>query len=125
MLEDILLPSNTAAKTTFCLNLVKLLMVTLRCAVNITTSFFSTFSLKFKCKICVQKEVIRNLQNHIWSPDQLRTYSFKENVAGLKNQITFTLFRICPTNRFSKAKQNHITFIFIKTMSHDALVQMA
>ena len=86
---------------------------------------FSTFPLKFKCKICVQKEVIRNLQNHIWSPDQLRAYSFKENVAGLKNQITFMLFRICPTNRFSKAKQNHVTFIFIKTMSHDALVQMA
>ena len=95
MLEDILLPLDMAAKTTFCLNLVKLLIVTFRCALN------------------------------IWSPDQLRAYSFKENVAGLKNQITFMLFRICPTNRFSKAKQNHVTFMFIKTMSHDALVQMA
>ena len=26
---------------------------------------FSTFSFKFKCKICVQKEVIRNFKNHI------------------------------------------------------------
>ena len=26
---------------------------------------FSTFSLKFKCKICVQKEVIHNFENHI------------------------------------------------------------
>ena len=26
---------------------------------------FSTFSLKFKCKICVQREVIHNFQNHI------------------------------------------------------------
>ena len=26
---------------------------------------FSTFSLKFKCKICVQKEVIHNFKNHI------------------------------------------------------------
>ena len=26
---------------------------------------FSTFSLKFKCKICVQKEVIHNYKNHI------------------------------------------------------------
>ena len=26
---------------------------------------FSTFSLKFRCKICVQKEVIHNFKNHI------------------------------------------------------------
>ena len=26
---------------------------------------FSIFSLKFKCKICVQREVIRNFKNHI------------------------------------------------------------
>ena len=43
MLEGILLPSNMAAKTTFCLRLVKLLIVTLRCAVNVTTSFFQHF----------------------------------------------------------------------------------
>ena len=60
----ILLPSNMAAKTTFCLfNLVKRLIVTLRCAVD--DLIFSTFSLKFKCKICVQKEVIHNFKNHI------------------------------------------------------------
>ena len=51
MLEGILLPSNMAAKTTFCLHLVKLLIVTFRCAVNVTTSFFSTFSLKFKVSV--------------------------------------------------------------------------
>ena len=39
MLEGIL-PSNMAAKTTFCLDLVKRLIVTLRCAVNIPTSTF-------------------------------------------------------------------------------------
>ena len=64
MLEDILLPSNMAAKTTFCLYLVKLLIVTLRCAVKVTTSSFNIF-LKFKCKICVQKEVIHNFKNQI------------------------------------------------------------
>ena len=32
--------SNTAAKTTFCLYLVKHLIGTLRCAVNVTTSSF-------------------------------------------------------------------------------------
>ena len=26
---------------------------------------FSTFSSKFKCKICVQKEVIHNFKNHV------------------------------------------------------------
>ena len=43
MLEGILLPSNMAAKTTFCLYLVKRLIVTLRCAVNVTTSSFQQF----------------------------------------------------------------------------------
>ena len=34
------LPSNMAAKTNFCLYLVKLFIVTLRSAVNVTTSSF-------------------------------------------------------------------------------------
>ena len=45
---------------------------------------FSTFSLKFKCKICVQKEVIHNFKNHIW--------------------VT------CPTYRFSKEKSYNFHF---------------
>ena len=65
MLEGILLPSNMTAKPSFCLYLVKHLIVMLRCAVNVTTSFFSTFFLKFKWKICVQKEVIHDFKNHI------------------------------------------------------------
>ena len=43
MLEGILLPSNMVAKTTFCLYLVKHLIVMLRCAVNVTTSSFQHF----------------------------------------------------------------------------------
>ena len=43
MLEGILLPSNMATKTTFCLCLVKSFIVTLRCAVNVTTSSFQHF----------------------------------------------------------------------------------
>ena len=38
MLEGILLPSNMAAKTTFCLYLVKRLIVTLRYSETVTTS---------------------------------------------------------------------------------------
>ena len=37
---------------------------------------FTTFSLRFKCTICVQQEVIHNLKIAFWSRDQLRTYSF-------------------------------------------------
>ena len=48
---------------------------------------------------------------------------FKEIGAGLKNQITIILLRYDPLIVFRW--QNHITFIFIKTMSHDLLVQMA
>ena len=47
---------------------------------------FLTFSLKFKCKICVQKE------------------NGQENGAGLNNQITIILFTTWPINCFSKAK---------------------
>ena len=63
MLEGILLSSNMAAKTTCYLYLDKCLIVTLRCAVNVTTSSFQHFS--WSCKICVQKEVIHNCKNHI------------------------------------------------------------
>ena len=42
-LEYILLPSNMAAKTTFCLYLDKRWIVTLRCAENVTTSSFNNF----------------------------------------------------------------------------------
>ena len=85
---------------------------------------FSTFSLKFKCKICVQREVIHYFKNHIfWSRDHLRTYSFQENGAGLKSQMTIILFKIWPTNRFSKAKS--CNFHFHKNDVTCLLVQMA
>ena len=62
-----------------------------------------TFSVKFKCKICVEKEVIQNLKITFWSRDQLRS-------SGLKNQITIILFKIWPTDRFSKAKSYYFHF---------------
>ena len=58
-----------------------------------------------------------------WSRDHLRTYSFFENGAGLKNQITIILFKIWPTNRFSKAKSYN--FHFHKNGVTCLLVQMA
>ena len=55
MLEGILLPSNMAAKTTFCLYLVKRLIVTLRCAVNVTTSSFQQFPWSLSAKFLFRK----------------------------------------------------------------------
>ena len=55
MLEGILLPSNMAAKTTFCLYLVKRLIVTLRCAVNVTTSYFQHFPWSLSAKFVFRK----------------------------------------------------------------------
>ena len=52
----ILLPSNMAAKTTFCLYLVKRLIVTLRCAVNVTTSFFQHFPWSLSAKFAFRKK---------------------------------------------------------------------
>ena len=48
---------------------------------------------------------------------------FKKNGAGLKNQITVILFKIWPTNRFSKAKSYN--FHFHKNGVTCLLVQMA
>ena len=62
---------------------------------------FSTFSWKFKCKICVQKKVIHNFKNHI-----LVTW----NWCGFENRITIILFKIWPTNRFAKAKSYNFHF---------------
>ena len=55
MLEDLLLPSNMAAKTTFCLHLVKRWIVTLRCAVNFTTSSFQHFPWSLSAKFVFRK----------------------------------------------------------------------
>ena len=52
MLEGIHLPSNMAAKTTFCLYLVKCLIhvVTFRCAINVTTLSFQHFPCSLSAK---------------------------------------------------------------------------
>ena len=46
---------NMAAKTTFCLYLVKRLIVTLRCAVNVTTSSFQHFPWSLSAKFVFRK----------------------------------------------------------------------
>ena len=55
MLEGILLPSNIVAKTTFCFYLVECLIVTLRCAENITTSSFLQFPWILSAKFLLRK----------------------------------------------------------------------
>ena len=121
MLEGIPLPSNMADKTTLYLYLVKRLIVTLRCAENVTTSSFQQFPWSLSAKFLFRKKWFIVLKIIFWSRVQLWADSFLENGAGLKNQITIILFKIWPTNVFLKAK---LTFIFIKIMSHDLLVQM-
>ena len=83
-------------------------------------SIFSTFSLKFKCKICVQKEEIHNFENHIlvtWPATNLLI--FKKMVWVWKTKSLLFCLRYDPLIVFQR--QNQITFIFIKTMSHDLL----
>ena len=81
---------------------------------------FSSLSLKFKCKICVQKEEIHNFENHIlvtWPATNLLI--FKKMVWVWKTKSLLFCLRYDPLMIFQR--QNHITFIFIKTMSHDLL----
>ena len=71
---------------------------------------FSTFSLKFKCKISVQKEVIHNFKNHILVTWPATNLHILRKWCGFENQITIMLFKIWPTNRFSKAKSYNFYF---------------
>ena len=64
----------------FCLYLVECLIVTLRCAEKSYHIIFSTISLKFTCKISVQKELIDSFKIIFWSRDQLRTSHLKKMV---------------------------------------------
>ena len=84
---------------------------------------FSTFSLKFKCKICVRKEVIHNFKNHELRTTSYELTHFKKMVRAWKAKSLLFCLRYDPLIVFGR--QNHITFIFIKTMSRDPLVQMA
>ena len=45
------MPSNMAAKTTFCRYLVKCLIVTFRCAINVATSSFQHFPWSLRAKL--------------------------------------------------------------------------
>ena len=85
---------------------------------------FSTFPLKSKCKICVQKEIIHNFKNHIlvtWPGTNLLI--LRKWCGFEKPKSLLCCFKYDPLIVFRR--QNHITFIFMKTMSHDLLVQMA
>ena len=75
MLKGILLPSNTVPKLLFAYILLTFDSYAQMCCKH-CHMIFSTFSLKFKCKICVQKEVIHNFKNHILAGDHLQTFLF-------------------------------------------------
>ena len=109
MLEGILLPSNMAAKTSFCLYLVKRLLVSLRCAANVTTSSFQHFPWSFSA--------------HFGHVTSYQLTHFKKMAQVWKTKSLLFCSRYDPLIVFPR--KNHITFIFIKTMLHDLLVQMA
>ena len=85
---------------------------------------FSTMSLKFKCKISLPKEVIRNFKkSHFVHVTSYELTHFKKVVRVWKTKSLLFCLRYDPLIVFWR--QNHITFIFIKMMSHDLFVQMA
>ena len=110
LLEGILLPSSMAAKTTFCLYLVKHLIVTLICAVKVTTSSFQHFPWSLVQTLCF---------GHVTSYELTH---FKKMVRVWKTKSLLFCLR-WPTNRLSKAKSYN--YHFYKTMWHDLLLQMA
>ena len=124
MLEGILLPSNMAAKTTFCLYLVKRLIVKHRCAVHVTKSVCRHFPWSLVQNLCSKRgNSFIILKITFWSCDQLELTRFKKTVRVWKTKSLLFFLRYDPLIAFRR--QNHITFISIKMMSHDLLVQMA
>ena len=120
MLEVILLPSNMAAKTTFCLYPVKHLIVTLRCVVNVTTSSFQHVPWSLSAKFVFRKKQLIMLKITFWPATNLL---IKKMVQVWKTKSLLFCLRYDPLIVFRK--QNQVTFIFINTMSHDLLRQMA
>ena len=114
VLEGILLPSNMAAKTTFCVYLVKCLIVKFRCAINVTTSFFQHSA--WSSSVIFLKSSFGHMTSYGLS-------HFKQMVQVWKTKSLLFCLRDDPLIVFWR--QNHVTFIFIKTMSHDLLVQVA
>ena len=75
---------------------------------------FSTFPLKFRCKICVQKQVIHNFKKHIlvmWPATNFNTH-FKKMVRVSKTKSLLLCLRYDLLIVFQR--QNRITFICIK-----------
>ena len=79
---------------------------------------FSSISVKLKCKISVQEEVIHSFKNQIlvtWPAIYEHPHIFKKMVQVWKTKALFFCLRYDPLIVFWR--QNHITFI--KLMSHD------
>ena len=87
----VLFPSNMATKTIFCLYLVKRLILTLRCTVNVTTSSFQHFT--YECKIFVQKLSLFIFLKIIFWSRQVQNYSFLKKWSWFEKQNHYILFK--------------------------------
>ena len=104
------LPCWRAAKTTFCLYLVKLLIGYAHMCCKRYHIIFSTISLKLKCKTCVQKEGIRNFKDHILVTWSFRDLPILRKWCRFEKLNHYYLFKLWPTNRFSEAKSFNFHF---------------
>ena len=72
---------------------------------------FSTFSLKFKCKICVQKEVIHNFKkSHFGHVTSYELTHFKKMVQAWKTKSLLFCLRYDPLIVFPNAKSCNFHF---------------
>ena len=71
---------------------------------------FSTFSLKFKRKICVQKELIHHFKNQILVTWPTTDLLILRKWCRFENKITIFLFKTWPTNRFWRKKSYNFHF---------------
>ena len=110
MLEGILLPSNMAAKTSFCLDLVKRLIVTLRCAVNVPTSTFQHSPWSLRAKFSSERVNSQFQKSHFGHVTSYELTHFKKMVQFWKTKSLLFCSRHDPLIVFWRKKSYNSHF---------------
>ena len=112
MLDGTPLPSNMAAKTSFCLDLVKRLIVALTCAVNVPTSTFQPSPWSLRAKFVFRKSLftiskITLIFGHVTNYELTH---FKKTVQVWKTKSLLFCSRHDPLLVFWRKKSNNFHF---------------
>ena len=101
----------------------KCLIFTFRCAINVTTPSFQHFPWSLSARLR-QKMVIYNFKNQVLVTWPATNFLILSKWCGFEKP-NYPLFCLRGDPLTVFRLQNHVTLIFIKTLSYDLLVQVA